>query len=527
MFGSEAARISRLSRLHRPLAFDAVHDIAFPLMKTRSPGSVARRVIVAFIIVTAIVLARSAVFVCWPQSNFDSNQAIIGLMAKHLMEGRAFPVLMYGQNYMLAVEAWLAAPVFLVAGVSVAALKLPLLAINIAIALVLVWLLQRESGLTPVRACLASIFFILPPPGTAAHFVEASGGIVEPLLYVLLIWVTRRRPVWCGLVLGIGFVHREFTAYGFVSLLMVYAARGLLTQRALTRTVITLFSAAAVWLVLHVAIAHGSAMGPGTTVADLPTGRGQMELFARFCFQWTAIPSGLWKIATVHWPLLFGTAPEPLRAFNIESNTTQGMPAVGMALGTAMLLASVRIATHLAKERRWREEYDFPAYLLLTAAVSVLAYAVGRCGVITLHWMRYDMLSILGAVGLSAWFLLIEPTGGWRSAWVLLVLSWIAVTAASHGRLWSEYLRGAPPGGKQQIIDQLKARGARYAISEYRDAYAIAFLTNEQIIVASDRVRIEPYQRQVAAHSREAVRIQRRPCRPGRLVLPDIYFCDP
>src|SRR5262245_59496142 len=83
----------------------------------------------------SLILFRSIVFVFWEQSHFDSDQAITGLMAKHISEGRAFPVFWYGQNYMLAVEAWLAAAVFKVAGVSVAALKLPLLIINGAIAL--------------------------------------------------------------------------------------------------------------------------------------------------------------------------------------------------------------------------------------------------------------------------------------------------------------------------------------------------------------------------------------------------------
>ena len=56
-----------------------------------------------------LIVFRSAIFVFWPQSYFDSDQAIFGLMAKHIAEGRAFPLFMYGQTYMLAAEAWLAA----------------------------------------------------------------------------------------------------------------------------------------------------------------------------------------------------------------------------------------------------------------------------------------------------------------------------------------------------------------------------------------------------------------------------------
>ena len=59
-------------------------------------------------------------------------------MAKHLAELRAFPIFLYGQTYMLGVEAWLAAPLFAIFGVSATLLKLPLFAMNLVIAIVLI-----------------------------------------------------------------------------------------------------------------------------------------------------------------------------------------------------------------------------------------------------------------------------------------------------------------------------------------------------------------------------------------------------
>ena len=50
------------------------------------------------LLLAALTVVRSAVFVFWPASHFDSDQAITGLMAKHLAEGRAFPVFWYGQT---------------------------------------------------------------------------------------------------------------------------------------------------------------------------------------------------------------------------------------------------------------------------------------------------------------------------------------------------------------------------------------------------------------------------------------------
>src|ERR671939_365164 len=99
---------------------------------------------IASALVLALVVARSSVFVFVGASHFDSDQAVTGLMAKHLSEGRAFPVFWYGQAYLLAVEAWIAAPVMRVAGASVTALKLPLLAINVVVAWLLVRLFERE-----------------------------------------------------------------------------------------------------------------------------------------------------------------------------------------------------------------------------------------------------------------------------------------------------------------------------------------------------------------------------------------------
>ena len=95
---------------------------------------------------TTIVLLRSMVFVFWPGSHFDADQAVTGLMAKHLSELRAFPVFWYGQTYMLGVEAWLAAPVMALIGPTVTALKLPLLAINVAVALLLFCLLYTSPS---------------------------------------------------------------------------------------------------------------------------------------------------------------------------------------------------------------------------------------------------------------------------------------------------------------------------------------------------------------------------------------------
>ena len=67
-----------------------------------------------------LVLLRAAVFVFRGYVDFNSDQAIVGLMAKHLSEFRTFPLFYYGQNYMLGVQSWIVAPFFWIARPSIA-----------------------------------------------------------------------------------------------------------------------------------------------------------------------------------------------------------------------------------------------------------------------------------------------------------------------------------------------------------------------------------------------------------------------
>ena len=64
---------------------------------------------VAVLVTATLIVLRSFVFVHYEQADFDADQAIVGLMATHLAEGRAWPLFFYGQLYMMGVQAWMAA----------------------------------------------------------------------------------------------------------------------------------------------------------------------------------------------------------------------------------------------------------------------------------------------------------------------------------------------------------------------------------------------------------------------------------
>jgi hypothetical protein len=284
-------------------------------------------------------------------------------------------------------------------------------------------------------------------------------------------------------------------------------------------------TAAEVWLVVQVLQLHSSAAGPGTSVALLLTAPNNIaEVVNRTCFDLRTLVTGLWGIVTLHWPRLFATKREALLDYGIDSQMSQGMVWSGALLATAMLLAVVRIATRLLSERRWDRRYDFCAYLTLVGACSVGGFVVLRCGEVAL--MRYELLSLLGAVGVAGWYLRVERSRPVFLAWIALIACWMIVVTVPHARLWTEYLRHPPFGAKRLIIRHLDARGIHYGRADYWNAYYISFLTDERIVLAAnDFPRIVTYESIVQAHAKEAVRISRRRCDDGQEIIPGIFLC--
>ncbi len=110
-----------------------------------------------------VAAARFAILLV-SQRHVHSDEAIIGLMAKHILEGRYFPFYMYGQAYNAgaAWEAYLAAAAFAFFGVGV----LPLKACMVVLSLLCLFLfycmcLKLYDQRTALLA--AAVFALLPP----------------------------------------------------------------------------------------------------------------------------------------------------------------------------------------------------------------------------------------------------------------------------------------------------------------------------------------------------------------------------
>lgn len=287
------------------------------------------------LIVTLLVVGRSLVFVIFEHAQFDADQAITGLMAKHIAELRAFPFYAYASDYVLVVEAWLAAPFLALFGTSVAALRLPLVLLNLVTGVLLVTILGRELYLRPVVALIPALFFVAAPPVLAAELLTATGGNVEPFVYVLLLWLTRERPVAFGIIFLVGFMNREFTAYAASALLLVEALQGRLWQiDNLRQKAVVLGVVAVGWLLTGPLRTGADAMGPGTAGMSNPSASNVSVAVGFLCpsLDLSRMGANLTSLVTTQMGTLLGVAPFRLRDVNINSPTRQGMGSVARVL---------------------------------------------------------------------------------------------------------------------------------------------------------------------------------------------------
>lgn len=471
-----------------------------------SDGTQRKVLIAAVAMAAALIVWRSAVYLLYEQSFFDSDQAIFGLMAKHLAEGRALPWFSYGQAYMLAVEAWIAAPFVAIGGPTVAALRWSIVTTNIVVAALLIGALVRWARLTPWQALAASLFFTFAPPITAATLVEPAGNIT-PFLFVILLWLLRDRPWWFGAVFAVGFFVREFTAYALPVLLTLQLLRRDLFNKARGRT----WLIAAMTAVIAGAGIQGmrrlsDPIGPGTRGRIVTAYNGSQlgNITGRFKFIPSELPSRVRAMATNHVPLELG-----LKRWQNDIST-QGHDWMYWPIAGVLLFGLGRAIALTRRSPVW----ELPAYLVGVGLVSVAMYAIARPAEQMID--RYFVLVLLAPVGVVAWFLAVERRALLRAAMIGAVLIWAAASGVDHVKHLRRYMSGQVPNDIRSLADTLVGLNIKVAKAPYWRAYKLTYLTGERVKVASsDVVRIDEYQELADKAGPDLVTIQEKPCQGG------------
>ncbi len=452
---------------------------------------------------------------------FDADQAIVGLMAKHLSEGRTFPLFFYGQNYMLGVQAWMAAPLFLLGGPTLTMLRLPLAAINVAVAAALL-VLSARRGVAPGYALAAVLPVVATVPAMSAELMFTLGASIEPFLYTLVLWGLRRRPLAFGAVACFGILHREFTVFAVAA----FALAGWRTWRAWRPAGFARAAAAGavLWLVVDQVKRQTSIYGPDTPGAAPVSGSLTLQMetvLKRLSFDPGGYLGRLGDVVTAGLPTIFGGGPQPLTAFGINSTLSQGRDWAAWILA-AVLAAAVGRLLWIARSREpdRRRGDGFFAYLTLTGLFTALAYGLGGgLPVGAPVVLAYLLFALLIPVGLLGAFFARETQPAWRAGVAAAVIVWAACNVWDNGRLLVEFERTPPRQHHRLMANYLVSQGIRYGRALYWDAYPITFLSQERVIVTPfEVVRIRAYQAEVDAHDASAVRLERQPCARGTRV---------
>lgn len=488
-------------------------------------------------IVALLVTGRSLVFVLFEQAQFDADQAVMGLMAKHIAELRAFPFYVYAEDYLLVVEAWLSAPFLGLFGTSVAALRLPLVLLNLVASGMLVAVLARELHLRPLIALIPALFFVAAPPVLSAELLTAVGGNVEPFVYVLLLWLTRSRPIAFGAIFVVGFMNREFTAYGVSALLVIEALQGRLWRLDnLRQKAVVVVVVAAGWGLARLLRTGADVLGPGTAGMRDAAGSNVSVAASFICpsLDPARIGANLTSLVTTQMGTLLGVAPFSLADVNINSPTSQGVSGLWPVFGAVMVGAALRLGWLAWRSRRAdapsapraRTGQWFVLYLALIGLQSGVVWALSRCGPLHAMTLRYALLAVLLPVAIVAFYLANERRAAWRHLMILFVLSWTVVSLRAHADLLL-HLSHSRPSEYRLLSDELVARDIRYVRADYWTAYMIDFLTDERVIAtATDYMRILEYDVEVARHANRAVLLAREPC-PGGEPIRQRYMCKP
>ncbi len=140
-------------------------------------------------------VALRLVLVFVAEHRLDADESTVGVLALDILQGRALPLFFYGASYNGggALEAYLGALAFAVAGPSATALKLCLLGLWTAAAFLFADLSRRV--LEPEQALVAVLFFSVGTPFFLEWSVKARGGYAESVLFsVVLLWLAAPPP---------------------------------------------------------------------------------------------------------------------------------------------------------------------------------------------------------------------------------------------------------------------------------------------------------------------------------------------
>ena len=217
---------------------------------------------------TALSLVSRLPQLLGPNLLLDGDESLLGLMAKHVAQGREIPVFFYGQHYGLStVEASAGALAFLVAGTGARSLKFAMLALW---TLGVLFLFLAQSKFVGARKSFWITAVLVLSPAWADASMNARGGYITAFtasaaLLFLLTRDLRDARIWrwlgAGVLTGLIYLAQPLWLPGLLPILVVVLG----TRRQISSAAIVLGAAALTILPVELATTAGQeTWGPPT-----------------------------------------------------------------------------------------------------------------------------------------------------------------------------------------------------------------------------------------------------------------------
>jgi F5/8 type C domain/Dolichyl-phosphate-mannose-protein mannosyltransferase len=325
--------------------------------------------------------------------SLDSDQAIFGLMAMHILRGE-LPIFQWGYLYMGTIESFVAAPLMLLFGPTRFALNLSPVLFSMLFALS-AYLFAREAA-GRAAGLWALAFACFPPIYLVWTVVVARGAYTETLAlgtlaaYFALRAVSAEDPraersalLGVGLALGLAFwTHFNTVVFGAAILLFWAIERPRLLGRAtLWAGIAFLAGSAPFW--------YGAIQAHfGTFLVTAPPARSFGHRLSRLLAYRLPIVLGITldgttnaTIPVLSWLLL----PIQLGALGVTASLARssGEPRLRRAARLLLVIGAMLFAVYLpsAFSSADTQRYLVPLYAVLTIAPALLVVRLGRAGV--------------------------------------------------------------------------------------------------------------------------------------------------
>ncbi|MCZ6602555.1 MAG: glycosyltransferase family 39 protein, partial [Planctomycetota bacterium] len=440
--------------------------------KSEADRRLAVPALLALILIVGVSL-RLSLILREPFRAANSDEAVSGIMAMHILEGREWPIFYYGQAYGGAVQSYLAALLFSVAGPSAVGLKIVSLLFFVLFCLALFCYARDRAG--GGAALVACAFIALPPPFFTQHSIRADG-LYPPMLFFGTM-----------VLLLAGRVSRPGAGWKSLTLLGLFAGLALWTHLLSVVYLIPVF------------LTLGLRMGPRRLGRSLlPIGIGALPgLLPPLVYNishWgasakflggrigsVAAPGRLWDAFADEAPTLLGMRDylEPIRFYPMVS-----------WLGAFVWLGCVALYLHRGlglrrKDRRWvldRERID-PGALLLVVLPCTVALSGFPSFTTSPRYLTplYSVLPV--ALGFAAVFLWRRMKGRGMG----IVIGGLAILAVLHtlgnldlwkaGLLWRDR-----DEDHDEIIRVLRKRQVRHLFTNYWIGYRLHLETQGEVI---------------------------------------------